>query len=147
MTNQAGEYRFQHLPLGRKYSVFSMKAKMEYPSFSPPPAGIVDLTADRPEAELRVDLPPKVGILMIHLTDRKTGEVIPRVLVKVRVPDAPDSRWSDVWADGSNCLFYPDCAIPVPPDKQLLVHVSSTGFHEWDESAAENHFSFTLELG
>jgi hypothetical protein len=135
MTNQAGEYRFRHLPLGQKYSVFSKKAKMEYPRFSPPPAALIELTGDRPDAELRVDLPPKVGTLTIHLTDQTTGAVIPRTLVKVKVADDPDSRWSEVWADSSNCLFYPDCTIPVPPDKQLLVHVSSTGFHEWDESS------------
>ena len=55
----------------------------------------------------------------------------------MRFADAPDSSWSEVWADSSNCLFFPDCAIPVPPDKQLFVNVSSTGFHEWDESAGK----------
>jgi hypothetical protein len=110
---------------------------MEYPRFSPPPTAIVELTVDHPNAELRVDLPPQVGILMIHLTDRTTGAVIPQVLVKMKVPDAPDSRLSEVWADSSNCIFFPDCAIPVPPDKQLLVHVSSTGFHEWGASAGK----------
>jgi hypothetical protein len=133
-TNQAGEYRFQRLPLGEKYSVFADNTKAGYPMFGPAPAGVVEVTGDHPDAELRVDLPLKVGILMIHLTDRTTGAVIPRVLVKVKVSDAPDSRWSELWADSSNCLFFPDCAIPVPPDKKLLVHVSSAGFHEWDGS-------------
>jgi hypothetical protein len=128
ITNQAGEYRFQRLPLG-KYSVFK--------ELGAPPLGVVELTVDHPDAELRVDLPPKAGILMIHLTNRTTGGFIPRGLVKVRVADDPDSRWSEVWADSSNCLFFPDCAIPVLPDKQLLVHVSSTGFHEWVESAGK----------
>ncbi len=137
ITNHIGEYRFQHLPLGRKYSVFANNTRAEYPKFSPPPADTVELTVDHPDVELRVDLPPKVGTLLIRLTDRTTGLVIPRVLVKVKVPDGPDSRWSEVWADSSNCLFYPDCTIPVPPDKQLLVHVSSMGFHEWDESAGK----------
>jgi len=137
LSNQAGEYRFQHLLLGQKYSVFSRMAEKEYPQFSPPPRRNVELTVDHPDAELRIDLPPKPGILMIHLTDRTTGRVIPRVLLKVKVPDAPDSRWSELWADGSDCLFYPDCAIPVPPDKQVLVHVSSVGFREWDESAVK----------
>ncbi len=135
VTNQVGEYHFRPLPLGEKYSVFSRKAQMEYPRFSPPPTAIVELTVEHPNIELRVDLPPKVGILTIHLTDQTTGAFIPRGLVKIKVADAPDSRWSEVWADSSNCLFFPDCAIPVPPDKQLLVHVSSTGFKEWDESA------------
>jgi hypothetical protein len=137
VTSQGGEYHFRPLPLGRKYSVFSRMVQMEYPRFSPPPTAIVELTLEHPNAELRVDLPPKVGILTIHLTDRTTGAFIPRGLVKMKVADAPDSRWSEVWADSSNCAFFPDCAIPVPPDQQLLVHVSSTGFHEWDESAGK----------
>jgi hypothetical protein len=110
---------------------------MEYPRFSPPPAAIVELTVEHPNAELRIDIPPKVGILTVHLTDRTTGAVIPRALVKMMVTDAPDSRWSEVWVDSSNCLFFPDCAIPVPPDKRLLMHVSSTGFHEWDEGVGK----------
>ena len=134
VTNQAGEYHFRPLPLGEKYSVFSRKAQIEYPRFSPAPTAIVELTVEHPNVELRVDLPPRVGILTIHLTDRTTGAFIPRGLVKIKVADAADSRWSEVWADSSNCLFFPDCAIPVPPDRQLLVHVSSTGFKEWDES-------------
>jgi hypothetical protein len=136
ITSQGGEYHFRPLPLG-KYAVFSENTKAGYRWLSPPPAKIVELTVDDPNAELRVDLPPKVGILTIHLTDRTTGAFIPRGLVKMKVADAPDSSWSEVWADSSNCLFFPDCAIPVPPDKQLFVHVSSTGFHEWDESAGK----------
>jgi len=137
VTSQGGEYHFRPLPLGRKYSVFSKKAELEYPRFSPPPTATVELTVEHPNVELRVDLPPRVGILTIHLTDRTTGAVIPRVLVKVKVPEAPDARWFEVWADSSNCVFFHDCAIPVPPDTDLLVHVSSTGFHEWDESAGK----------
>jgi hypothetical protein len=137
VTNKDGEYRFQHLPLGQKYSVFADNTKAGYPRFGPAPAGAVELTASHPDAELRVDLPPKVGVLVIHLSNKTTGAIIPRGLVKVKVLDAPDSRWSEVWADSSNCLFFPDCAISVPPDKQLLVHVSSAGFREWDKSAGK----------
>lgn len=134
ITNQAGEYRFQHLPLGTKYAVFTDNTKAGYPRFGPAPAGVIEMRVDQPEAELRIDLPPKVGILTIQLTDRTTGAVIPRVLIKMKAPDSPDSQWSEVWADSSNCLFFPDCTVPVPPDKPLLVHVSATGFREWDES-------------
>jgi len=135
ITSQGGEYHFQPLPLG-KYAVFSDNTKAGYPWLSFP-AKIVELTVDHLNAELRVDLPPKVGILTIHLTDRTTGAFIPRGLVKMKAADSPDSSWSEVWADSSNCLFSPDCAIPVPPDMQLLVRVSSTGFHEWDEGVGK----------
>jgi hypothetical protein len=137
IISRGGEYHFRPLPLGEKYSVFADNRKAGYPRFSPPRPGIVELTVDHPNAELRIDLRPKVGILMIRLTDRTTGGFIPRGVVKVRVADDPDSLWSEEWADTSNCLFFPDCAIPVPPDKQLLVHVASTGFREWDESAGK----------
>jgi hypothetical protein len=136
VTDRAGEYRFQHLHVG-KYSVFTHNAGAGYPRLDTPPAEVVELTVDHPDAELRVDLPPTAGILMIHLTDRTTGGFIPRGLVRIRVADEPDSRWSEVWADSSYCFFFPDCAIPVLPDKQLLVHVSSTGFREWDQSAGK----------
>lgn len=133
-TNQAGEYRFQHLPLGRKYAVFADNTKAGYPRFGPAAAGAVEITVGHPVAELRVGLPPKVGILTIYLTDRTTGAVIPRVLIKMKALDAPDSQWSELWADSSHCLFFSDCAVPIPPDKPLLVHVSASGFNEWDES-------------
>jgi hypothetical protein len=137
VTNQAGEYRFQHLPLGRKYAVYADNTKAGYPRFGPAAAGIVEVRADHPVAELRVDLPPKVGILTIHLTDRTTGAVIPRVLIKLKPLGAPDSKWSELWADSSNCLFFSDCTVPVPPDKPVLVHVSATGYNEWGESAGK----------
>jgi hypothetical protein len=134
-TNRGGEYRFQHVPVG-KYSIFANNPRAGYPLLRTP-AGVVELTSDHPGADLHIDLPPKTGILMVHLTDRTTGTIIPRALVKVAVADDPNSIWSEGWADSSECVFYPDCAIPVPPDKQLLVHVSSAGFHEWDESAGK----------
>jgi hypothetical protein len=61
ISNQAGEYRFQHLPLGRKYDVFADNTKAGYPKFGPAAAGSVEVTVGQPVAELRVDLPPKVG--------------------------------------------------------------------------------------
>src|SRR5260370_3363275 len=140
ITNRAGEYRFQHVPL-EKYSVFPNNTRAGYPLFRTPARG-VELTPDHPDADLRIDLPPKTGILMVHLTDGTTGTIIPRALVKVAVADDPNSIWSEGWADSSSCIFYSDCAIPVPPDKQLLVHVSSAGFHEWDESAGKGKSLF-----
>jgi hypothetical protein len=147
VTSQGGEYHFRPLPLGRKYSVFFRKAEMEYPRFSPPPGAIVELTVDHPNAELRVDLPPSVGTLMIHLTDRTTIGIIPRVLVKVKVLDVPDSRWAEVWADSSNCLFFPDCAIRFLPtsSSSCMCHLPDfkSGIRA---SETESSFSFTREL-
>lgn len=76
-TDSAGRYRFEKLQLGR-YSVFAQDEEARYPgnrtSFydSEAPAREINLTAEHPEAEFRVDLPPKAGFLQIHLTDRTT---------------------------------------------------------------------------
>src|SRR6202167_2020066 len=59
VTDQDGEYRFQHLPLGMKYSVFADNTKAGYPRFGPGPAGTVELTASHPEASLAVTLRSK----------------------------------------------------------------------------------------
>ncbi len=134
VTSQDGEYHFRALPVGRKYSVFSRMAQLEYPRFSPPPTAIVELTVERPNAELRVELPPQVGILTIHLTNRITGAFITGGVVKMKIAGAPDSPWSEAGSDSSICIFFPDCAIPVPPEQQLFVNVSSTGFQEWNDS-------------
>ena len=61
ISNQAGEYRFQHLPLGKKYDVFADNTKGGYPPFGPAAAGSVEVTVGQPVVELRIDLPPKVG--------------------------------------------------------------------------------------
>src|SRR5215470_6398599 len=61
ISNQAGEYRFQRLPLGRKYAVFADNTKAGYPPFGSAAAGSVEVTLGQPVAELRVDLPPKQG--------------------------------------------------------------------------------------
>jgi hypothetical protein len=61
ISNQAGEYRFQRLPLGRKYDVFAYNTKAGYPPFGPAAAGSVEVMVGEPVVELRIDLPLKVG--------------------------------------------------------------------------------------
>ena len=133
-TNDAGEYRFENLDWGR-YTVYAEDEKAGYSSISNGPSGNsspseVELTPARPEAEFKVYLPPKAGFLQIHLTDRRTGGAIAGVQVAVMPMENPGSP-----------LFTESCGsthvILVPPDKNLLLHVTSEGFREWDESVGK----------
>jgi hypothetical protein len=138
ITNQAGEYRFMLSGLGR-YSVFANDARAGYSMFGTGHAsGVVELTPEHPEAELRVELPPKAGFLVVHLTDRTTGTVISLVRAKVMLAERADSPLFEETLNTAACeAWNPECAFLIPPDKQLLVHVSSEGFQEWDESVGK----------
>jgi hypothetical protein len=132
-TNNAGEYRFEHLNWGR-YIVYAEDEEAGYSRYSTGPAddtqsSAVELTPEHGKAEHKVQLPPKAGFLEIHLTGRRTGGAsIFGMRVAVMPMENPESP-----------LFTMGCAsghvVLVPPDKNLLLHVSSDGFREWDESA------------
>lgn len=130
-TNDAGAFRFEHLPLGR-YTVFAEDQEAGYSSFSTPPASPgplqqVELTPDHPAAEFDLHLPPKAGFLQIHLTNRSTGLPVSGVEVTVlSAGNPPRFLFSGEWPSSQPIL--------VPPDKDLLLHVTSSGFLEWDES-------------
>jgi len=130
-TNEAGFYSFEHLPLGR-YTVFAEDEEAGYSSFSTGAGGAgrppeVELTAEHPEAEFNVHLPPPAGFLLFHLTNRTTGAPISGVEVTVMSEEAaPKTIVSGGF--GSSRAFL------VPSDRDLLLHVTSWGFLEWRES-------------
>ena len=79
--------------------------------------------------ELRVkgkSLPPRAGFLQIHLTNRRTGAGIPAIRIVLTLAEKPEMRFTS--------SAYSNAAILVPPDKDLLLHVVSDGFAEWEES-------------
>jgi hypothetical protein len=130
-TNEAGSYRFEHLPWGR-YTVIAEDQDAGYSSFStgtgsewPPPE--VELTSEHPEAEFNVHLPPPAGFLLFHLTNRTTGASISGVEVTVMSDEVPPKF---ILSGGSGSSR----AVLVPSDKDLLLHVTSWGFLEWQES-------------
>lgn len=134
-TNDKGEYRFEHIPWWGRYTVYADDLEAGYSIFSTGPAGDshpveVELTRENREAELNLQLPPKAGRVAIHLTNRSTGAVIPAMRVALMHPDRPESE-----------LFSTSClssdVVLVPPNKDLLLHISSDGFREWDESVGE----------
>lgn len=131
-TNDAGAFRFEHLELSR-YTVFAEDKQAGYSMFSTGPSGPgnwpeVELTAEHPSAEFNVHLPPPAGCLIFHLSNRRTGAAISGVEVTVMSSEAtPKMIFS-----GGFSLPEP---ILVPSDRDLLLHVTSWGFQEWEESA------------
>jgi hypothetical protein len=129
-TNDAGEYRFENVPWWGRYTVYGEDENEGYSSFSTGPAGSppeVEITPEHPEAELKVLLPPKAGFIQIHLTNQKTGAGISGMRVALMPTESPASPLFTM-----SC--YSNKVILIPPDRSLLLHISSDGFREWNES-------------
>jgi hypothetical protein len=134
-TNDSGAYRFEKLPWWGRYTVYAEDEDAGYSSYSngyvgDPHPPEVEVSPEHRQAELNVYLPPKAGFLEIHLTNRWTGAAIPAMRIAVMLVDKPEKS-----------LFSMSChstrTVLVPPDKNLLLHVTSDGFREWDESAGK----------
>jgi hypothetical protein len=131
-TNDKGEYRFENVPWWGRYTVYADDEDAGYSVISTGPAGNghpaeVEITPEHPEAELSVSLPPKAGFIEIHLTNRKNGAAIPGMVLAVTPLEEPESPLFTM-------SWYSDHIILVPPDTNLLLHIKSDGFREWDES-------------
>ena len=134
-TDDEGKYRFENVPWWGSFTVFAEDEDAGYSSFSTglvgethPPQ--VEISLEHPEAELDLTLPPKAGFIRIHLTNRATGETISGMRIAVMPMEKPQSPIFTM-----SCLS--DHVILVPPDKNLLLHISADGFHEWDETAGK----------
>ena len=133
-TNDAGDYRFEHLSLGR-YIVFAEDNEQGYSSFS---TGVgaegnlheVELTTEHPNAEFSFRLPPKAGFLVFHLTNQRTGAPISGVEVTLMSAKNPPTPLFSGGQSSSQPVL-------VPSDRDLLVHVTSWGFREWDKSVGK----------
>jgi len=130
-SNDAGEYRFANLPWWGRYGVYAEDDDAGYSLFSTG-AGCdepseVELTQEHPEAKLKVLLPPKAGFLQVHLTNQKTGAGIPGMTVELMLPESPASPFFTMSCFSNHVIL-------VAPDKDLLLHISSDGFREWNES-------------
>jgi hypothetical protein len=131
-ANSAGEYRFENIPWWGRYTVYAEDEDAGY-SISSTGQGRdndpseVELTPQHREAEIRVYLPPQAGFLKIDLTNQKTGNAISAMRVELRQTDEQKSL-----------VFTMSCfsthVVLIPPDKDLLLHVSADGFREWQES-------------
>lgn len=138
-TNQGGEYSFEHVCPGR-YAVLAEDAEAGYPDSSPylfeflygRRTAQVKLTAKHSLAELPVQLPPQPGRIKVFVTDRVTGVEITKFTIEMIVPGqhhSPEIKYE----------FSPeihDREIEVPPDKDVIMHVTADGFREWSASAS-----------
>lgn len=132
-TDRNGHYRFESVPWWGRYTVYADDVHAGYSAFSTGPAGRasppeVILSPEHPEAEFNFRLPPKAGFLEIHLTNRETGLIIPGVQVTIMSADNPQRS---IYGESCGSRRF----ILIPPDRDLLLHVTSQGFQEWDESA------------
>jgi Carboxypeptidase regulatory-like domain len=134
-SNDRGEYRFENLPWGR-YTVSAEDDDAGYSGDviddSSQPS--VEISRERPNAEFRVVLPSKAGLLQIHLTNRRTGAAIPWMGVTVAPMEEP-RRSRDHTCKSSELIL-------VPPDRNLILHITAGGFREWDESAGTGKLIF-----
>jgi hypothetical protein len=140
-TNDQGEYRFENLPWWGKYTVYADDEKAGYSSYSTGTAGNshppeVEVTPESPKAELNLSLPPKAGFVKIRLTNRRTGDAVPAMTIVIVPLEKPDARlFIDPGVFTMSC--YSDHVVLVPPGENLLLHVKSDGFREWDESVGK----------
>jgi hypothetical protein len=131
-ANAQGGYRFENIPWWGRYTVYADDEEAGFSTFSTGPSGEanppqVEITPDRPQAELNVQLPPRAGFLEIHLTDSQTGSLIPDLQIEVMSVKNPDQL---VFSESCSSTH----AILVPPEKPLLLHVASPRYREWNES-------------
>jgi hypothetical protein len=135
-SNDRGEFRFDNLPWGR-YTVFAEDRDAGYSGDviddSSQPS--VEISREHPEAEFRVVLPSKAGWLRIHVTNRKTGTAITWMGVTVARTENPNHIVLSSSSDSSEDLS-------VPPDTNLVIHVTAEGYREWDESVGEGKHIF-----
>jgi hypothetical protein len=134
-TNDVGEYRFEDVPWWGRYAVYADDEDAGYSSFSTGPAGDsnppeVEVTPEHPEGELKVVLPPKAGFIQVHLTNRKTGAGISAMRVALMPEDKPTSPVFTMSCYSTQVLL-------IPPDRNFLLHVTSDGFREWNESTGK----------
>ncbi len=133
-TDDRGEFRF-NLPWWGKYTVYaddgdagySRYSTGDFPQCQPP---TVEITPEHREAKITVTLPPKAAFLRVELTNRATGASIAALDITVlRDTQTPSLLFS---MGGPSAQ-----AVLLPPDQDLLVHIKSDGFREWNASVGQ----------
>ena len=137
-TTADGKFRFA-LPWWGRYTVYADDEEAGYSQFSTGPSlnsgptqvklSEVTISSRQPEVCFNFVLPPKAGFLDIHLTNKRTGEVIRDLDVEIQ-PVPPDGSFSSGRSDSK-------LPVLVPPGKPLLIHVRATGFQEWSKSLGD----------
>lgn len=133
-TDENGNYRIA-APWWGRYTVYAEDQNAGYSLFAtgmsnPDHPAEVTISPDHPEAEFNFQLPAKAGFLHFHLTDAKTGSPIHGIEVSVSLAEQPPRP---IYSSGTSA----DKPFLVPSDKDVLIHVTSRGYKEWDQSAGK----------
>jgi hypothetical protein len=139
-TNDIGEYRFD-LPWWGKYTVYAEDEAAGYSSYSTGRYGRSDpstaeITPGHREAEMTIILPPKAAFLHVRLTNRVSGTPISAMRITVLREGSPSLVFQ------MSC--YSTKVVLLPPDEDLIIHLTADGFREWKESAGSGQ---KLHLG
>jgi hypothetical protein len=130
-TDDNGNYRLG-VPWWGRYTVYADDPNAGYSSFATPPVNPdhlaeVTVSTDHPQAEFNFQLPTKAGFLHFHLRNAKTGAPIHGIEVTVALKGPPTKP---VYSDGTSA----DKPFLVPSNRDVLIHVTSWGYKEWDQS-------------
>ena len=137
-TDSLGQYRFSDVSCG-SWGVFIQDKEAGYPQSgrlmnwtlygrrSPQ----VKITEKHSDGEFDVYVPPKPGILVVHLTNSVTKTKIPRIELEIKVTRKRTERLSCEDSASSTCG---DDSFLVPPNQDVNLYITSKGFHEWKES-------------
>ena len=148
ITDQSGHYRIGKLFGWGSYTVHAEDWDAGYSTVVNSKFHEVTILPEHPEAELNFRLPPRAGFLDFHLTNRRTGEEIGDVVVNVRVAGKEYEKVSAVSQSAAKPVL-------VPPDEDLLIHVTSHGYQEWNRSVGKglpirvksgNHLKLDVQL-
>jgi hypothetical protein len=139
-TDKEGSYHFEHVCAGR-YAVVVEDEKAGYSHASPmvnaflygTPIPEVSLKVKSSQADLSIYLPPKPGLIQVHITNQETKAEIRKFRLTLEVPGQQDEREMSFIFDE----MVKDHQIEVPPDKDVIYHVTADGFHEWSECAGQ----------
>ncbi len=137
-TDQHGEYHFEGVCPG-KWGVFVEDKNAGYPEagraenwflyghWSPQ----AEITNKKLDAQLNIDVPPKPGELLLHVTSTQAKAIITNFEIKLRVTRRRCMQSSCSQQQSYSCEDY---SALVPPSQNVKLHVTSKGFREWKES-------------
>jgi hypothetical protein len=149
VTDGSGRFRFD-LPWG-KYIIYADDEAAGYSGYSTGRTGqtdplIVEITPKEAEAKVSLTLPPRAAFLHIQLINEVSDKSISSMDITV-LRESDHSPFFDMSCASNKVIL-------LPPDQDLIVHITSNGFHEWKKSAGTGEMlrlssgqNFTLNVG
>lgn len=124
-TDGAGQFRIDHVAMGT-FGVEAIKPEDGYVAFAGTSVReMVTLTPSQSSATVLLKLGPKPGVLLPNVKDKVTGEPIPSFLVGWEISTRNGSY------SGGQTIGQGIKRTIVPPEKNLLLTISATGYKKW----------------